>query len=159
MHNKFYFSLKYTIFLLVSLFLCLNLKAATNSAQLMVTVIIPKYVSLKLSQTPPSVNITKQDIKNGYIKVNDALQIEIKSNTKEGYSLVFNNSNSFSSLIYMTGLENEVQISQNESVLLQPSLGMGLKTININLSFKFIINKDIKEGLYPWPLNVSITPI
>jgi len=82
----------------------------------------------------------------------------ISAHDLAGYLLVFDGANGhlrpFND-IQVKGLENDVQISPGGGWIPQP---YARGAVTMELSYRFILSKDVQPGTYAWPLTVSVRP-
>jgi hypothetical protein len=133
--------------------------AGSAEAKLSVTATILKRASLKMLAQPASVVITAADIARGYVDVPAAAQVAIRSNTRTGFMLEFASQGDFMSQILVSGLGSDVQLSPAGGIVTQSSAATGVTQKILALGFRFRLAESAQEGVYPWPMRVSIAPL
>ena len=101
-----------------------------------------------------SINITKADLEKGYLDVNRALILSIKTNSANGYSLsLFVDSNLFNGVTLFNG-NNSYRFTESGGEVHMPF--QGLNPVRKELSFRLYFAADLKPGHYQWPVSVMI---
>jgi hypothetical protein len=144
---------------LAMLALPLAATAQSSTMKLNVSVTIVKHASLKAVAWPGPLVITAADVARGYVEVSSPAQLAIKSNSPSGYMLVFANQGDFVRQTRISGLGTTVQLGAGGGVVTQAAPGRGMNEIMLALSFRFELAPQVQQGVYPWPLQVSVTPM
>lgn len=140
--------------------LCLPFAATADSAaKLQVSVTVLKHASLKVLAQPSSVIVTAADIAKGYVDVAAPASIQVRSNTQEGYLLMFESQGDFMRQTVVKGLANDVQISTAGGGVAQNTAGKGMRQAQLELGFRFVLAESAQQGVYPWPMRLSVTPL
>ena len=101
-----------------------------------------------------SINITKADLEKGYLDVNRALILSIKTNSANGYSLsLFVDSNLFNG-VTLFNENNSYRFTESGGEVHMPF--QGLNPVRKELSFRLYFAADLKSGHYQWPVSVMI---
>ena len=101
-----------------------------------------------------SINITKADLEKGYLDVNRALILSVKTNSTNGYSLsLFIDSNLFNGVTLFNG-NNSYRFKETGGEVHMPF--QGLNPVRKELSFRLYFAVDLKPGHYQWPVSVMI---
>lgn len=147
-------------FLAVSL-LALPLTAASDSStsKLMVSATVLKHASLRVLVQPPSIHVLAADIQRGYVDVVGPAQVAIQSNTANGYLLMFETQGDFLNHTVVRGLDADVQLGAAGGGVTQRSSGRGMSTTVYDLQFRFALSSSARQGVYAWPLKLSVTPL
>ena len=131
--------------------------AAADQAKLTVSATVLKRASLKVLAQPTSLTLTEADVARGYIEVPAPAQVAVKNNSNEGYMLVVANRGDFVRRLRVRGLGDEVQIGASGGFVRQP--GGPVVTRVLDLGFRFELSESAQPGVYPWPVQLSVTPI
>ena len=132
---------------------------AGTETKLMVTATVLKRATLKTLAQPSSVVVTAADIARGYVDMPAAAQLAIQNNSLGGYLLEFAAQGDFMRQIMVKGLGNDVQLSPAGGAVMQPSTGSGVTRTTLALGFRFVLSESAREGIYAWPMRLSVTPL
>ncbi len=133
--------------------------AAAASAKINVTASIQARVTLSVIRRMKELVITDSDVALGYVDVPAASLFEVRNNDPKGYLLVFEILDGPPSLlenIQVRGLGSEVQLGAGGGWVPQP-FTRGVQSIE--LSYRFLLQKDARPGSYAWPVSLSALPI
>lgn len=133
--------------------------SATGSQKLLVTANIAKHASLKVLAQPSAVVVTAADVAKGYVDVPAAAEIAVTSNSLSGYMLEFASRGSFIRQIMVKGLARDVQLSAEGGTVMQLASGSGVTKKTLALGFRFLLAESTEQGIYPWPMHLSVTPL
>ncbi len=129
---------------------------AGNTGTVKARITVAPRSELNMIYQQPEVKLTRDDIARGYIELPKGTKVEIRTNTKEGYMLVFEGLVWPFKAIEIKGLPNELQItSHSASVQIPYRKG---KTV-LELSYRFVLFESAKPGTYAWPLVLSFQPL
>lgn len=132
--------------------------AGGSESKLTVTATVLKHASLKVLAQPSSIVITAADIARGYVDVPKPAQIAIKNNSA-GYMLVFAGYGEFVRQVRVRGLGNEVQMGADGGTVSQANTGGGMNSTVLDLGFRFELSASAQQGVYPWPMQMSVVPL
>lgn len=118
-----------------------------------------KRASLKVLAQPASVMVTTDDIARGYVEVPAPAQVAIQSNSLSGYLLEFATEADFMRHILVKGLDTDVRVGPLGGAVMQPSSGAGVTRVTLALRFRFELSESARQGTYPWPIRLSVTPL
>lgn len=133
--------------------------AGSNQAKLSVTATVLKHASLKVLAQPASVVVTAADIARGYVDAPSPAQVAIQSNSLGGYMLMFTSQGDFVRQTLVRGLGNGVQLGAAGGGVAQGSTGLGMNKTTLDLGFRFVLSESAREGVYAWPMHLSVTPL
>ena len=126
--------------------------AASQSAQMQVSVHVVARTILTVEQQPETVEITASDVARGYLDIPNAVALRIRSNAANGYALRFASLDATFTRAEITW-DNIVFVIIREAVgLTQPyqrGLTSGLMRVRLFLAPATV------PGSYPWPIQVS----
>ncbi|MES2942689.1 MAG: hypothetical protein V4772_07460 [Pseudomonadota bacterium] len=132
---------------------------SNNETKLLVTATVLKHASLQVLAQPGSVILTAVDIARGYVDVSSPAQVAVMSNTQGGYMLMFDSQGEFLRQTLVKGLSTDVQLGASGGGVAQRSSGRGMSKTLIDLGFRFVLSESARQGVYPWPLRLSVTPL
>lgn len=104
----------------------------------------------------PSITLTRDDVKAGYIILQNVTRIAIKSNNKKGCMVVFKGLKWPFKEAHAFGFANDVYITPEGSSIHQP---YKKNTQHVELSYRFILSDNAKAGKHPWPLSIALQPL
>lgn len=133
--------------------------AAADQLKLPVSATIAKRATLKVLAQPATVVISAADIARGYVDVPGRAQVAIRSNSPQGYMLVFANDGDFVRHTRVRGLGNEIQIGPGGGIVPQGGSAHGVTQATLELGFRFELDPNARQGTYSWPVQISIAPI
>lgn len=132
--------------------------AEGSETKLSVTATVLKHASLKVLAQPSSVVVTAADIARGYVEVPSPAQIAVKNNST-GYMLVFAGHGDFVRQVRVRGLGSEVQMGADGGAVSQANSGGGMSSTVLDLGFRFELSAAAQQGVYPWPMQMSVVPL
>ena len=136
-----------------------SFNAAASENTLTVKATILKHASMQVVSQPGSVVVTAADIARGYVDVAASSQILVQSNTQGGYMLMFANQGDFVRQTLVKGLANDVQLGAAGGGVAQPVSGRGMTKTALDLGFRFVLSESAQQGVYAWPMCLSVTPL
>lgn len=136
-----------------------NALADANSTSLTLTATVRKHASLQVLAQPASVTVTAADIARGYLDVPNPAQLAVKSNTAQGFMLLFTNQGDFVRQIRVKGLGSDVQLGADGGVVTHAATGLGMNTTKLDLGYRFELSASAQQGVYAWPMQVSVQPL
>ena len=134
-------------------------EAGSNDAKLTVTATVMKHASLKVLAQPTSVVVTAADIVRGYVEVPSPSHVAILSNSQSGYMLMFAIEGEFLRQILVRGLGSDVQLDTAGGGVARRPEGRGMSKATLNLAFRFMLSDSAKQGVYAWPMRLSVTAL
>lgn len=140
------------------LFPSLAAAAGGSEAKLTVSATIRQYAYLRVIAQPTSVVVTAADLRRGYVDANAPMRVAVKSNSA-GYMLIFAGHGEFVRQIRVRGLDNEVQMGPSGGAISQSGYLRGITDSALDLSFRFELSAGAEEGVYPWPMQLSVVPL
>lgn len=146
---------------LVLAWLCAPLIAAAagGGTQLGVTATVVKRASLQVLTQPSSVVVTAADIARGYVDGPAPAQVTIQNNSLGGYMLLFSSEGDFFRQVVVKGLGQDMQLGPSGGMVTQGAGGGGMRKTTLDLVFRFFLSSSARQGSYPWPVHLSVTPL
>ena len=133
--------------------------AETGESKLLVSATVLKHASMQILTQPSAVVVTAADIARGYIDVSNSAKLAVQSNTQGGYMVMFESQGEFLRQTLVKGLDNDVQLSAYGGGVAQRASGRGMHKTMLDLGFRFILSESARQGVYAWPLRLSVTPL
>lgn len=133
--------------------------AIAADARLAVSATVLKHASLTVLSQPRSLVITSADLVQGYVELPGAVQMAVRSNTRSGYMLVFDVEAAFVDATWVRGLQSNIQLSATGGVVPLSASGHGMSTSTHDLGLRFLLAPSAREGIYLWPMRVSVVPM
>ena len=130
--------------------------AGSSEAKLTVTATVAKHASLKVLTQPASVVVTVADIARGYVDVPSPAHVAIQTNSQSGYMLMFASEGEFLRQTLVRGLGNDVQLDTAGGGIARRPEGRGMSKATLDLVFRFILSDSAKQGVYAWPMRLSV---
>ena len=127
--------------------------AGGNRTRIHVSASIQPMISQEVVRQERNLTITQEDVKSGYVDVPAATVLQVKTNSRDGYYLIFE---------FSPELAKEAWImDQNRTTVLANTIGTahqsspGLSGEVKELSYRFILQPDTEPGLYAMPIQVA----
>lgn len=133
--------------------------ANAGEGKLQVSATILKHASLQVMTQPATVVVTAADIARGYVDVPSPAQVAVQSNTQGGYMLMFESQGEFLRQTLVKGLGTDVQLSASGGGVAQRGAGRGMSKTLLDLGFRFVLSDSARQGVYAWPMRLSVTPL
>ena len=133
--------------------------ANTTEAKLAVSATIMKHASLKVLAQPTSVVVTAADVARGYVDVSSPAQFAIQNNSQSGYLLTFAAEGEFMRQTLVRGLGNDVQLDGAGGGVARSADGAGMAKTTLALMFRFVLSESAKQGVYAWPVSLSVAAL
>ena len=131
--------------------------AEGSSALLQVTARVLKHASLRQLDHPASFTIRESDLARGYVDVPAAARLAVRSNSQDGYLLVFESDSELVRQAVVSGLDREVAVG-GSGMVAQGPIGPGMGSRLYQLGFRFLLSAAARPGSHPWPLRVAVVP-
>jgi hypothetical protein len=168
--NKINYKFKYIIKVaLVALFLANifgvrviyggSVPGRQTSAKITITATVHERTTMTVLRQIPEIVVTPADIMRGYVDIYAATRISVRSNNPAGYLLAFEDLSGPSSIFNSVNVRvgaREVQLSQYGGWVSQPYVRGG---VTLDVSYRFLLNKDARPGTYSWPLMIAIRSV
>lgn len=132
---------------------------SSDEAKLTVSAIVLKRASLQVLSQPASVVVTAADVARGYVEIPGPLQLRVQSNSQGGYMLIFDSHGDFMRQTLVRGLGNDVQLDASGGSIAQRASGRGMYQTSLGLGFRFVLADSAREGIYAWPMRLSVVPL
>lgn len=117
---------------------------------------VPIRSHLAVLYQSPSITLSRDDVKAGYVILQKVTRIAIKSNNKKGCMVVFKGLKWPFKEVHAFGFANDVRITPEGASIQQP---YKKNTQHVELSYRFILSDNAKAGKHPWPLSIALQPL
>jgi hypothetical protein len=128
--------------------------AGDARAILTVSATVPARASLEAISQPMALAVSEDDVARGYVDV--AAVYRVRNNDPAGYLLRLEPRTGLTSSIEVNGLGSAVSMGQDIVEVTQPA---ALQARELDLSFRFRLDPDVPAGVYPMPVQVSVTTL
>jgi hypothetical protein len=115
---------------------------------------VPARANLKAISQPRTISVSDEDITRGFVDV--AAVYSVTNNDPAGYLLRFAPLAGLTSSIEVSGLDTAVSMAEETVEVVQPP---ALRPRGLGLSFRFVLDPAVPAGVYPLPLQVSVTTL
>ena len=133
--------------------------ADASEAKLAVSATVMKHASLKVLAQPASVIVTAADVARGYVDVSSPSRVAIQSNSLSGYMLMFATEGEFLRQTLVGGLGNDVQLDGAGGGIARSAEGPGMSKATLALVFRFMLSESARQGVYAWPMRLSVAAL
>lgn len=124
----------------------------SSSTRIEVTARVEARATLRVLWQQARIAITDADILRGYVDVRSATRVEVRNNSPQGFMLVFEGTGGLFREVYVRGLGREVQLGADGGFAPMP---YAQHPVVLELSYRFMLDKEIQAGIYAWPLALS----
>jgi hypothetical protein len=149
--------MKRTVTALILASLAATLQAAENhngsaTATLSVSATVMARAMATTEYQSPELVITAADIARGYVDVPRATRLQVRTNSANGYLLVFESTQPLFTEVQVSGAGEQVSIASGNGWVLEPFTAT---TVSMVLSYRFSLAPGVRPGSYAWPLSVT----
>lgn len=113
---------------------------------------VVSHFRIKMIHQVSRVEITRADIRRGYIDIGDALQFEITSNNPRGYVLTFQQASSAFKGFYAKAGGTEVYLDGCQGLVKRPHV-KGIEVVRF--SYRLILSEHIEPGTRAGPVSIG----
>jgi hypothetical protein len=114
--------------------------------------------TLDVRAVPPDVEVLASDIERGYVDVAKPTQLDVHSNSNNGYVLnVLPRTNLFSQVL-VRGLDSRVELGAEGGAVVQ-RWNQNERRRTVSLTYRFVLAQGVQPGSYPWPVQLGIAPL
>ena len=129
-----------------------NFGLAQNKASIMVSATVVARISQSVIHQAPKISVAEDDIKRGFIEIPSATILQIKTNSRNGYALLFEGGSELFNEVRVLEKGRSTLLSSNGGLIHQTHSGGNVEIKN--LSYKIVLSKSIRPGSYPFPFTV-----
>ena len=130
-------------------------EAAEARASMQVSAMVVQSAYFRQITQSGRLDITAQDIRNGFVEVPAASQIEIQS--EAGTVFEFHPVGSLFDSVTIRGIDATVSFGPGGGVAIQKGASGGASTITIG--YRFELARGVTPGTYDWPLTLTLLPL
>ena len=123
-------------------------------AILTVSATVPARASLEAISQPTALAVSEHDVARGYVDV--AAVYRVRNNDPAGYLLRLAPLTGITSSIEVNGLGSVVMMDQEVVEVTEPA---ALQARDMILRFRFMLDPAVPAGVYPLPVQVSVTTL
>lgn len=131
--------------------------AGQSRASFPVTVTVMAVARMEILEQTPSLRITADDVRRGYVDISDATVVTVKTNSRAGFALDVHTLAGLFKGFQLRYAGREVDFGAEGGSLTQRSAAAGTRTLQ--LSYRFMLDDNLSPGDYPWPLRLSARPL
>ena len=130
---------------------------ADGSAQrnIQVSATVLTVIKMKVLRQPGQLNIEQRHINQGYVDIEDASELSIRSNNPNGFTLSWRADfvvvSRVSARISQGGIDT---VGDSRLVVRTPLF----RNESVQLSYRLHLNSQAQAGTHPWPVELSFTP-
>lgn len=113
---------------------------------------------LDVRTAPPSIDVSTIDIERGYVDVARPTQLDVQSNSINGYVLnVLPRTNLFAQ-VQVRGLDSRVELGSDGGTVVQ-RWNQNERHKSLSLTYRFVLQQGVQPGSYPWPVQLDVAPL
>ncbi len=103
------------------------------------------------------IQLSPQDIARGVIDLPFAMQVEIRSNSPQGYVLNVQSRAALFTRAQISGLDSMIEVGPDGGSIVQR--WQRQRVMRVSMGYRFYLMPGLTPGSYPWPLQLSVTPL
>jgi hypothetical protein len=123
--------------------------------QMRVSAIVQRHASIRVSP-PLSLTISDADIARGYVELATPLEIKVRSNVPEGYTLTFDTYGADVRGAAVQSVDAGMSVTSTGNALSRPGAGRGTWQETLQLRIRFQLAPQARAGIHAWPLQISM---
>ena len=127
-------------------------------ARFSVAAVVGPRATLAVRSQPAALVISAADVTRGYLDVTTPTEVEVQSNTVEGYVLEFVSGLDGVTALDVDGLDQPVRLAGDGGSVVG-HWSSAQRTAHMTLHFRFTLSPSIRPGTYSWPLHLAATPL
>lgn len=132
--------------------------AGEGIARFSVGAFVQPVATLNVRAAPPVIEISPRDIERGYVEVLNPMELDVHSNSRNGYVLnVLPRTNLFTQ-VEVRGLDSRVELGPDGGTVVQ-RWNPHQRRQQLSLTYRFMLNHGVQPGRYPWPVQLVIEPL
>jgi len=130
-------------------------QAAQSSANLRVSVSIVAHARARTDYQATQLDISENDIAQGYVDVVSASRFAVFTNSRAGYAIDFHPLGELFQSVQISGSDQTARLGADGGSVAQ----RGVRTMSHELSYRFVLAAGLQPGSYPWPVQISVRPL
>ena len=130
---------------------------ADGSAQsnIQVSATVLTVIKMKVVRQPGQLNIEQRHINQGYVDIEDASELSIRSNNPSGFTLAWRADLVVVSRVSARISQGGIDTFGNSSLVVRTPL---FRNESVQVSYRLHLNSQAQTGTHPWPVELSFTP-
>src|SRR3989337_432172 len=128
-----------------------NALAGSVSASMTVSANVLAVAKKTVMHQTPVVNVTNEDLARGYVEVAKATVMEVKTNSRSGYLLSFENSGAQFGEVWVVEGGKVTIITGSGGFVNEANRSNGIMTETKELGYRLYLAEGAKAGSYAWP--------
>jgi hypothetical protein len=132
-------------------------RADSAAGQFSVGASVQPVATLNMLLVQREIQLSPQDIERGVIDLPAAMQVEIRSNSPQGYVLNVQPRVPLFTRAQISGLESMVEVGAEGGSVVQR--WQHQRVMRVSMGYRFYLMPGLTPGSYPWPLQLSVTPL
>jgi hypothetical protein len=130
-------------------------KASEASASVAVGARVLPTARLESLRSSPALTLTPEDVGRGFVEVEHATSVVVKTNSPTGYFLEFDIAGEMIRGMKVLGLPGEAFVAPADGRVIRPTRGPLVETLD--LGFRFELSPSAEPGEYPWPVSLTVS--
>ncbi len=131
--------------------------AGQASGNVQVSAYVVAQTKVHMDYQASQLTISKEDVARGFIDVAAASRFSLVSNSRYGFLINLYPVGDIFDALQIKGLDYPAQLGADGGTLVQR--GAVVQNKMHELSYRFILKPGVLPGNYPWPLQLSISPV
>jgi len=131
--------------------------AADTRTSFTVSATVRAVATLERESAPPTLQISADDLRRGYLDVPQPLALVIKSNSPTGFAVDVATLEPVASAIVIHGLDGDVSLGADGGTIVQR--WRRPQAVSLSLRIRLILAPGLAPGSYPWPMQLSVRPL
>lgn len=116
---------------------------------------VQRHATIRMN-APRSLTISESDLQQGYVDVPGPMEVTVRSNVPQGYTLELQNQGEQVREAVVHGLAAPLVVDAGGSWLSRRAPRHGLWTDTLELRVRFHLTPTARAGTHAWPLTVSM---
>jgi hypothetical protein len=113
--------------------------------------------NIELRSVPAGLEVSRADVKRGYVEILQPTQLTVHSNSPNGFALEVLTVAPLLSSMVVEGLNDDLPLGAEGGTIVQR--WQKPQTVNLSLRFRFALAPDLAAGSYPWPVRLAVRPL
>jgi hypothetical protein len=131
---------------------------AAATAKLQVSARVLTHVSFRAVKTPAQVSITPADVAQGYVDLEQPIEMEVRTNSSAGILIgITLNSPAFEGAV-VSGPSGTMRITSGAPTLVLARHGQGMRTESVSLRLRIELARDAAPGVIAMPVTLFLSP-
>lgn len=131
-------------------------RAASTTVE--VRAVILPVLRLRLRHQPQHLEITARDAAAGYVEVAGRMDLEIRSNLRNGHAMQLAVASPVVDAVEVSGLPVPVRVGALGETVRFPRVSGGPNRTMLQLGFRVKLASHARPGRYAWPLSLTLVP-